>query len=167
MKRKIERNYLEINSLKDLNESNITSRDFSITLQEPVDFNLNKFFYKLVGKDHQWVDRLSWSDEKWFEYVSDQRVKTYTLKKGGELAGYFELICHKEKDEVEIAYLGLLKEYHNQKLGSYLLSAAIHNSFLEKPRRVWVHTCSLDHKNALKNYLSRGMKIFKKETITI
>jgi hypothetical protein len=31
--------------------------------------------------------------------------------------------------------------------------------------RVWVHTCSLDHKNALLNYLSRGMKIFKSETL--
>ena len=49
-----------------------------------------------MGKDHQWVDRLSWSDEKWFQYVSDKRVKTYTLKKGKELAGYFELIFHKE-----------------------------------------------------------------------
>ena len=47
------------------------------------------------------------------------------------------------------------------------LSAAIKNSFLEEPKRVWVHTCSLDHKNALKNYLSRGMKIFKKEFLSI
>ena len=69
------------------------------------------------------------------------------------------------KDEIEIAYLGLLEEYQNKKLGSYLLSSAIKNSFLEKPQRVWVHTCSLDHKNALKNYIDRGMKIFKKETI--
>ena len=40
-------------------------------------------------------------------------------------------------------------------------------SFLDKPKRVWVHTCSLDHKNALKNYLSRGMKIFKTESISV
>ena len=62
------------------------------------------------------------------------------------------LILHKDKNEVEIAYLGLLEEYQNKKLGSYLLSAAIKNSFKEKPKRVWVHTCSLDHKNALNNY---------------
>ena len=53
------------------------------------------------------------------------------------------------------------------KLGSYLLSIAIKKSFLDKPKRVWVHTCSLDHKNALKNYLSRGMKIFKTESISV
>ena len=131
------------------------------------DFQLNKFFYKNVGKKHHWVDRLIWSEEQWIDYVSDQKVRTYVLKDKDDLVGYFELIFHNDKNEVEIAYLGLLEEYINQKLGSYLLSSAIKNSFSLKPKRVWVHTCSLDHKNALKNYISRGMKVFKKEIITI
>tara|TARA_X000001036_G_scaffold393871_1_gene393787 strand:+ start:51 stop:560 length:510 start_codon:yes stop_codon:yes gene_type:complete len=165
--KKIERNYLEINSLTDLNESNISPKGYYIQLEQPIDFQLNKFFYKNVGKKHHWVDRLIWTDEQWKRYISDKKVKTYVLKKKKDLAGYFELIFHKDKNEVEIAYLGLLEEYQNQKLGSYLLSLAIKNSFLIKPSRVWVHTCSLDHKNALKNYISRGMKIFKKETVEI
>ena len=82
-------------------------------------------------------------------------------------SGFFELIAHNEKKEVEIAYFGLLEEFHNKKLGSYLLSQAIKKSFVENINRVWVHTCTLDHKNALKNYISRGMKIFKTETINI
>jgi hypothetical protein len=62
----------------------------------------------------------------------------------------------------------LLEEYHNKKLGGYFLSEAIKQSFLKKNIiRVWVHTCTLDHKNALKNYIARGMKIYKKETIEI
>ena len=77
------------------------------------------------------------------------------------------IIFHNQKKETEIAYFGLLKEFHNKKLGSYLLSIAIKKSFQDKSERVWVHTCSLDHKNALNNYLSRGMKIFKRETVTI
>ena len=40
-------------------------------------------------------------------------------------------------------------------------------SFEKKINRVWVHTCSLDHKNALNNYISRGMKIFKTEILNI
>ena len=133
----------------------------------PKDFQLNKFFYKNIGNNHHWVDRLIWSDKQWIEYFSNGKVETYILSKKDDLAGYYELIFHKEKNEMEIAYLGLLEEYHNKKLGSYLLSSAIKNSFLKKPSRVWVHTCSLDHKNALNNYISRGMKIFKKETIII
>jgi len=167
VKKEIERNYLEINSLEDLNETNILSEDYSIKLVEPRDFQLNKFFYKNVGKNHHWIDRLIWTDQQWSNYTSDNKVQTYILKNKDDLAGYFELISHKDKKEVEIAYLGLLEEYYNKKLGSYLLSAAIRNSFSNKIKRVWVHTCSLDHQNALNNYLSRGMKIFKKETISI
>tara|TARA_Y100001958_G_C20873840_1_gene306952 strand:- start:26 stop:529 length:504 start_codon:yes stop_codon:yes gene_type:complete len=165
--KKIERNYLEINYLEELKEKNFFSEKYSISLLDPVDFQLNKFFYKNIGKYHHWVDRLVWSEDQWANYVADKKVKTYVLKENNELAGYYELILHNEKKEVEIAYLGLLKEYLNKKLGSYLLSSAIKNSFLTSPQRVWVHTCSLDHKNALNNYISRGMKIFKKETITI
>ena len=77
------------------------------------------------------------------------------------------MISHVEKKEVEIAYFGLLEEFQNKKLGLYLLSQAIQKSFRVNTNRVWVHTCSLDHKNALNNYISRGMKIFKTETIKI
>jgi len=167
VKKKIERYYLEIKSLKDLRYSEIFSSEYSIKIVEPSDFQLNKFFYKMVGKKHHWVDRLIWTDKQWADYTTDKKIKTYILKKKDDLVGYFELVLHNDYNEVEIAYLGLLQEYHNQKLGSYLLSSAIKNSFLEEPKRVWVHTCSLDHKNALKNYLSRGMKIFKKEFLSI
>ena len=167
MTKKIERNYLEINSLTELNSSTVSSDDYLVKLINPADFEINKFFYKNIGKKHHWVDRLSWTNEQWIKYTSDVKLKTYVLQKNNDLAGYFELISHTEINEVEIAYLGLLEEYQNKKLGSHLLSSAIKNSFLNNPRRVWVHTCSLDHKNALNNYISRGMKIFKKETISL
>ena len=167
MNKKVERNYLEINLLEDLKDSGQISNDYNIQIVGPENFQLNKFFYKRIGKKHHWVDRLSWSDKQWIDYVSDKKVKTYVLKFKEDLAGYFELILHPEKEEVEIAYLGLLEEYQNKKLGSHLLSSAIKNSFINKPKRVWVHTCSLDHKNALNNYKSRGMKIFKTEILNI
>tara|TARA_B100000035_G_C20961552_1_gene536779 strand:+ start:49 stop:552 length:504 start_codon:yes stop_codon:yes gene_type:complete len=165
--KKIERNYLEINFLEDLKETYDFSEKYSVILVDPIDFQLNKFFYKNIGKKHHWIDRLIWTEKQWIQYVSNKNVKTYVLKNLNDFAGYFELNLHPEKNEVEIAYLGLLEEYQNKKLGSYLLSNAIKTSFLNKPKRVWVHTCSLDHKNALNNYIARGMKIFKKETITI
>ena len=163
----VERNYLEINSLKDLKKSKFSPVDWYIDLSDPVDFQINKFFYKSIGKEHRWTDRLVWTDKQWMEYVSDQKVKTYILKKGDDMAGYFELIFHEEKKETEIAYLGLLKEYQNKKLGSFLLTSAIKNSFSENTNRVWVHTCSLDHKHALNNYISRGMRIYKTESVSI
>ena len=167
MSKSVERNYLEISSLNQLNASEKKFQDFLIELLEPDNFQLNKFFYKNIGKNHHWVDRLVWSDQQWIKYVSDKKVKTYILKNNNDLAGFFEIILHSDKNEVEIAYLGLLEEYHNKNLGSFLLTTAIKKSFLEKPRRVWVHTCTLDHKNALKNYIARGMNTFKTETVMV
>ena len=167
MKEEVKRNYLEINSLEDLNEGNKPSEDYSLSLIEPINFQLNKFFYKSIGKKHQWVDRLTLSEEKWINYVSSEKVKTYVFKFNDDLVGFFELIFHSENEETEIAYFGILEEYQNKKLGSYLLSEAIKKSFEGHIKRVWVHTCSLDHKNALNNYISRGMKIFKTETLNI
>ena len=108
-----------------------------------------------------------WTEAQWIDYVSSKKVSTYILKFKNNLAGFFELISHEEKKEIEIAYFGLLEEFHNKKLGSYLLSEAIKKSFKGSIDRVWVHTCSLDHKNALNNYVARGMKIFKTETIKV
>ena len=167
MTQEVQRNYLEINSIQYLNEVIEPSKDYSLKLLEPINFQLNKFFYKNIGKKHQWKDRLAWTETQWIDYVSSKKVKTFILKYKDDLAGFFELIFHTEKKEVEIAYLGLLEEFHKKKLGSYLLSEAIKNSFRENINRVWVHTCSLDHKNALNNYIARGMKIFKTEIIKI
>tara|TARA_B100001939_G_scaffold253654_1_gene220634 strand:- start:344 stop:847 length:504 start_codon:yes stop_codon:yes gene_type:complete len=163
----VERNYLEIRSLDELNETNYTPKDYFVENINPSNFELNKFFYKNIGKKHYWKDRLSWSDRNWIEYTENKNLDTYILKFKKDLVGYFELLHHEEKNEIEIAYLGLLEEYQNQKLGSFLLTSAIKEAFLKKTNRIWVHTCSLDHKNALNNYLSRGMKIFKTETISI
>ncbi len=167
MTKEVKRSYLEINSLYELKESIQPSKDYSLELSETNDFQLNKFFYKNIGENHMWVDRLTWTDNQWTDYVSNKDVKTYIFKYKNDLAGYFELIFHVEKNEVEIAYFGILKEYQNKKLGSYLLSEAIKKSFLKNVDRVWVHTCSLDHKNALNNYIARGMKVFKTEKILI
>jgi len=165
MKEKIFRNYLELTSFKDFREAKKLSEDCSVELTNPKDFQLNKFFYKNVGKNYQWVDRLVWTDLDWIKYVSDEKLFTYILKNKGEIAGYFELLFNKSTKEIEIAYFGILEEYFGKKLGGYLLSEAIKLSFSMGSLRIWVHTCSLDHKNALGNYLSRGMKIFKTETI--
>ena len=165
MKEEIFRKYLEIKSLEDFKEAKKPSENFLLQLVDPKDFQLNKFFYKAIGKNCQWIDRLIWTDLNWTDYISNDQLFTYILKNKSEIAGYFELLFNKQNKEAEIAYFGILEEYFGKKLGGYLLSEAIKYSFNMGGERVWVHTCSLDHKNALKNYLARGMKNFKSETL--
>jgi len=165
MKEKIYRSYLDIRSLDELKEVKKPLEIYFVELADPKDFQLNKFFYKNIGKNYQWIDRLFWTDLDWIDYISNKNLFTYTLKDQENIAGYFELLLNSNSNEAEIVYFGILEDYFGKKLGGYLLSEAIKQSFRKKSTRVWVHTCSLDHKNALKNYLSRGMKIFKTETL--
>ena len=165
MKEKVFRNYLEIKSFKDLREVKKPSEDYSVELVNPKDFQLNKFFYKNIGKNCHWIDRLVWTELDWIKYINDERLSTYILKNKDQIAGYFEILFNKDIKEAEIAYFGILEEYLGRKLGGYLLSEAIKFSFNLGYTRLWVHTCSLDHKNALLNYQSRGIKIFKSETL--
>ena len=77
MTQRVERNYLEITSVKDLKETNLPSLNCSITLLEPENFQINKFFYKIVGKKHNWTDRLSWSESQWIQYSSDEKSDNF------------------------------------------------------------------------------------------
>ena len=166
MKRKILRQYLEIKSLKEIKETVKPENSYTVELVEPSDFQLNKFFYKQIGKKYNWIDRLVWTDKNWIDYLSNKNLLTFVLKQEENFVGYFELIIHDNKNEVEIAYFGLLEEYFGKKLGGYLLTEALRKSFyITNIKRVWCHTCSYDHKHGIKNYLSRGMSIFKTETI--
>ena len=164
---KIVRNYLEIKSLNELVQQKEFNGKYIVERVSINDFQLNKFFYKQIGKDYRWIDRLAWGDNQWINYVENAKVKTYVLKDENNLIGFFELIFHFEKKSCEIAYFGVLKEYFGKKYGGFLLSEAIKNSFNQDIKKVWVHTCTLDHKNALKNYIARGMKIFKSETVEL
>ena len=163
----VDRNFLEINSLEELNPSKRPGPSFKITEVNPPDFQLNKFFYKQIGRNYRWIDRLSWTDKKWIEYVQNPRIKTFILKENNNLAGYYETIRGIDNNHSEIAYFGILEEYFGKKCGGYLLSEAINNLFEEGMIRVWLHTCTLDHENAIKNYLARGMQVFKSEKINI
>ena len=80
------------------------------------------------------------------------------------MVGYYEILSDNYLN-FEIVYFGIFKEFFGRKIGGYLLSHAIYSSFYQGAKKVWVHTCTLDHPNALKNYLARGMKIFKTEKI--
>ena len=167
MNSQIKRNFLEIKSINELSVFKKPNINLVLNKVDPPDFQLNRFFYKEIGKKHQWVDRLIWNDQNWSDYLNSSNVKTYVLKLNYDLVGYFEQIFYKDKTECEIAYFGIIEEYIGKKFGGYLLSEAIKKSFYAKSNRVWVHTCSLDHKHALNNYISRGMKIFQTDTIHI
>lgn len=123
---------------------------------------LNRFFYAAVGGDLFWVDRLSWTYAEWMAWLDRTELETWIGSVSGTPAGYFELERQAE-GSVEIVYFGLLPRFVGRGLGGALLSAAVERAWEGNARRVWLHTCSLDHSAALSAYQARGFLIFKTE----
>ena len=165
MQRSIVRSYLHILSKNSLIKSNCQNKSLRIIFEKKPKIDICKFFYKEVGRDFFWRDRLKWSNENWLDYISNDFFKLYILKQDNKLVGYYELLYDPKVFSMEISYFGIFKEFYGKGIGGYLLTDAILTSFNKKINKVWVHTCTLDHPNALKNYLARGMKIFKTEKI--
>ena len=162
---RVKRYFLEIKNFN-LSKTNLnTKKNFKIILDNKKDFQVNKFFYKKIGIDHYWRDRLLWSDKEWIKYILNKNLETHILKKNKDFVGFYEQEYHPTTNEVELINMGVLKEFRGMKLGSILLNHAIVNASRKNPFRMWVHTCSLDHKHALQNYKSKGFEIFKEEEI--
>ena len=130
---KVQRYFLEI-AIKDNKNFNFhLPPNIRIFLEEERDFNINKFFYKKIGDDHFWRDRLIWSDKKWKKYVANKNLETWIIKNENELIGFYEKEFHPSDNEVELINMGILKEFRGKKLGSALLSHAIKTSFKLNP----------------------------------
>jgi ribosomal protein S18 acetylase RimI-like enzyme len=124
---------------------------------------LGRFLYTAAGGNWYWIDRLVWTYEQWLARLSQPRVETWIAYEKGTPAAFFELDGTVD-GEVEIAYLGVLPAFMSRRLGGWLLTEAIRRAWAMGPRRVWVHTCTLDAPHALANYRARGMRVFAERT---
>src|SRR5262245_57852648 len=122
-----------------------------------------RFLYAEVGRYYHWTDRLTWTDDQIRSHVARNAISIWVLYESGTPVGYFELERH-DDGSTEIAYFGLLPEFLGRGWGKYLLTEAASRAWSAGPNRVWLHTCTLDDRAALPNYLKRGFTPFKQET---
>ncbi len=103
--------------------------------------------------------------EMWLAYLDRPDLETWVAYVSGTPAGYFELERQAQGD-VELAYFGLLPRFIGKGLGGELLTRAITRAWDMGAERVWVHTCDLDHPQALRNYQARGFRVYRTEVKT-
>jgi GNAT superfamily N-acetyltransferase len=163
LKTPVTRWFLEMTSPSQLQRSPAPQPAPSIVRAEIPSPALNRFLYTSIGGGWHWVDRLPWTWAQWMKWLDRPELQTWVMYVSGTPAGYFEL----EKqpgDQVELAYFGIAPQFIGRKLGGHLLTRALDQAWAMGAKRVWVHTCTLDHAAALANYKSRGMTVFKEET---
>ncbi|MDE0458701.1 MAG: GNAT family N-acetyltransferase [Chromatiales bacterium] len=130
----------------------------------PVSFY--RYLYDTVGADWDWYARRRLSDDALAAIVHDDAVEVHVLYVRGVPAGYVEL-DRRVGDEVEIAYFGLMPDYIGRGLGPSLLGWALNLAWSYRPRRVWLHTCSLDHPGALTVYRRAGFEVYDREVVAV
>ncbi len=144
----------------------VENKPYELKLASAALPELNRMLYVAVGAPWHWYERLSWRYSEWQSFLNRASVQTWVAYNGATPIGYFELEAQ-AAGTTEICYFGLLPEFIGKGFGAHLLRDAIDKAWQLGGKRVWLHTCTLDHPQALPNYQARGFKIFKEENIAV
>jgi GNAT superfamily N-acetyltransferase len=172
MTRSATRTYLELTTRDQFKAAFGTFPDIVIVRAPQPSPDLYRMCYRTVGEAFHWFDRWDWSDAQITEHLADPAIQLYVATrrptpKQADLAGWYELRRVTDDDSVEIAYFGIVAREFGRGFGKHLLSHAVRDAWALGPRRVWLHTCTLDHPNALPNYLARGFAPYRQETYEV
>jgi GNAT superfamily N-acetyltransferase len=162
MKRHVTTYYLSLVSREQFRGGRIGCRHARIVKSEVPSPSFNRYFFMAVGSHWHWTSRLGWSYDDWQTWLGDPDVHSWYGTWRGTPFGYFEL--QRQGNRAEIVFFGLLPEFVGRGLGAYLLTHAVWEAWQLDVPVVWVHTCSLDHPHALRNYLDRGFSLDREET---
>jgi GNAT superfamily N-acetyltransferase len=121
-----------------------------------------RFFYDAVGDQWHWSSRKKLSDAEIAAIIHDPKVEMHVLYCDGVPAGFAELDRRRE-GEIELVQFGLLPDFIGKGLGKYFLHWTLDKAWSYQPKRMWLHTCTLDHPAALPNYLKAGFVLFREE----
>jgi GNAT superfamily N-acetyltransferase len=160
------RTYLEMRSPEELRPAAKPEPGLRVTRLDRCPEEFFRFLYEEVGRAYRWTDRLGWSDHMVRQHLATPGVSLWLMTSEELPAGYFELREHEDRS-VEIAYFGLLPDFIGKGWGKYLLTRAVESAWQLGARRVWLHTCTLDHPAALPNYLKRGFRPIREEVYTV
>jgi ribosomal protein S18 acetylase RimI-like enzyme len=154
--------YLEMTDRTQLAPAPDPDPALEIRRLEPPSPELCSALYEAVGAEWSWTDRLGWDAERWRRHVERPELETWVAVVDGEHAGYAEL--HHAGDEVELTSFGLRPGFTGRGFGPRLLHAAVRRAWELAPRRVWLHTCTLDSPAALQTYVRRGFTVYDERT---
>jgi GNAT superfamily N-acetyltransferase len=112
--------------------------------------------FRRVGSPWLWFSRLVMSDAALAAIVDDAGIAVYAvIDPAGIEVGMLEL-DFRAAGACEISYFGLIPELAGQGHGRWLMAEACARAWAKGVKRVWLHTCTLDHPHALGFYRAQG-----------
>ncbi len=118
--------------------------------------------YGKIGDEWIWFSRLMMSDAELTEILWHPQVEVYGLEASGELEGLLEL-DYRIEGEAELAFFGVTAPLVGGGAARWLMNRALEKVWQRPIKRFWVHTCTLDHPNALAFYVRSGFVPFRRQ----
>lgn len=117
--------------------------------------------YARIGQPWLWFSRAVLDDDRLRSTLDDANVEPWVLVIGGADVGIAELDFRTAPD-CELAFFGLVPEACGRGLGPALMREAVRRAFARPIRRLWLHTCTLDHPAAVPLYLRAGFTPYRR-----
>lgn len=122
--------------------------------------------YGRIGAHWLWASRLAMPEERLEAIIRHPDVEVRAVVKEGRAEGLLEL-DFREEGVCELAFFGLTPAVIGNGTGRWLMNRAIARAWSREGRvplrRLWVHTCTLDHPQALGFYIRSGFRPYRRQ----
>ncbi|MBB2202073.1 GNAT family N-acetyltransferase [Gluconacetobacter tumulisoli] len=121
--------------------------------------------YRAVGDHVKWDHRLRMSRDELTQFLNAASTHVYVLRRNNEAVG----LCEFEgvgRPDIELVHFGVVPAIQGRGLGRYLLDRALRAVWSYGPRRIWLHTDTNDHRNALATYMRAGFEMYRRQVET-
>jgi len=122
--------------------------------------------FRRIGARWLWFSRLVMPDAALRAILDDPGIAVFAaVDRAGIEIGMLELDA-RTAGTCELSYVGLIPELAGQGHGRWLMAHALALAWGKGVRRVWVHTCTLDHPGALAFYRRSGFVPYQRSIET-
>jgi GNAT superfamily N-acetyltransferase len=118
--------------------------------------------YRKIGDEWVWFSRIVMSDADLIAVIQHLKIEVYDLEVAGEREGLLELDFRVE-GEAELAFFGVGPGLIGGGAARWLMNRALDLAWTRSIERFWVHTCTMDHPNALGFYMRSGFVPFRRQ----
>ncbi len=118
--------------------------------------------YRQIGDEWVWFSRIVMGDDELTSIIRHPEVEVYGLKVGEKFEGMLEL-DFRVTGEAELAFFGVGPSLIGGGAARWLMNRALELAWQRPISRFWVHTCTMDHPNAIAFYVRSGFVPFRRQ----
>ncbi|MDE2801424.1 MAG: GNAT family N-acetyltransferase [Chloroflexota bacterium] len=118
--------------------------------------------FRRIGENWLWFSRLQTSDDELRGIFSNPLYEAYVFEAQGREEGLLELDFAVE-GECNLSFFGLTPPMIGRGAGRWMMNRALSMAWERPIRRLWLHTCTLDHPDALAFYVRSGFTPYQRQ----